>query len=75
MKILLSKGFEKIYQIGSCFRADEYGRKHREEFTMLEFYQVGIDYMELLKIDSNPRIQLEPLGTRGYIELLPVKGI
>ena len=21
----------------------------------------------------NPRIQLEPIGTRGYIELLPVK--
>lgn len=25
--------------------------------------------------DENPRIQLEPIGTRGYIELLPVKGI
>ena len=24
---------------------------------------------------SNPRIQLEPIGTRGYIELLPVKSI
>lgn len=22
---------------------------------------------------SNPRIQLEPIGTRGYIELLPVR--
>ena len=25
--------------------------------------------------DNNPRIQLEPIGTRGYIELLPVKSI
>ena len=25
--------------------------------------------------DSNPRIQLEPIGTRGYIELLAVKNI
>ena len=25
--------------------------------------------------DSNPRIQLEPIGSRGYIELLPVKSI
>ena len=25
--------------------------------------------------DSNPRIQLEPIGTRGYIELVPVKKI
>jgi hypothetical protein len=23
--------------------------------------------------ERNPRIQLEPIGTRGYIELLPVK--
>lgn len=23
--------------------------------------------------DSNPRIQLEPIGTRGYIELVPIK--
>lgn len=23
--------------------------------------------------DENPRIQLEPIGARGYIELLPIK--
>ena len=23
--------------------------------------------------DENPRIQLEPIGTRGYIELVPIK--
>ena len=23
--------------------------------------------------EDNPRIQLEPIGTRGYIELLPIK--
>jgi len=25
--------------------------------------------------DENPRIQLEPIGKRGYIEMLPVKTI
>ena len=25
--------------------------------------------------DTNPRIQLEPVGARGYIELLPVKAV
>ena len=25
--------------------------------------------------DNNPRVQLEPIGTRGYIELHPVKSI
>ncbi|MDY5021451.1 MAG: AraC family transcriptional regulator, partial [Blautia sp.] len=23
--------------------------------------------------DANPRIQLEPIGTRGYIELVPIR--
>ena len=53
MKILLSHGFEKIYQLGSCFRADEHGSKHREEFTMLEFYQTQINYMQLLQISCD----------------------
>jgi lysyl-tRNA synthetase class 2 len=53
MKILLSHGFEKIYQLGSCFRADEYGSKHREEFTMLEFYQTQINYMQLLQLSCD----------------------
>lgn len=48
MKRLLAAGYEKIYQAGSCFRAGERGRLHREEFLMLEWYQAGIDYMELL---------------------------
>jgi lysyl-tRNA synthetase class 2 len=48
MKRLLAAGYERIYQIGPCFRAGERGRLHREEFLMLEWYQAGIDCMELL---------------------------
>jgi lysyl-tRNA synthetase class 2 len=48
MKRLLAAGYESIYQIGPCFRAGERGRFHREEFLMLEWYQSGIDYLELL---------------------------
>ena len=52
MKVLLSQGCEKIFQIGSCFRANEKGRKHLEEFTMLEFYAVGWDYMRLAEFTA-----------------------
>ncbi len=68
MKVLLANGFQKIYQFGPCFRADEYGWKHREEFTMLEYYIAGADYRELQqfttelitqalkKVKASPRI-------------------
>ncbi len=47
MKIMVAAGYERIYQIGRCFRAGERGSRHREEFTMLEFYSAGMDYREL----------------------------
>ena len=47
MKVLLANKYQKIYQFGPCFRADEHGWKHREEFTMLEYYIAGGNYVEL----------------------------
>jgi lysyl-tRNA synthetase class 2 len=48
MKLMLAAGFEKICQIGACFREGEFGRKHRPEFTMLEWYHSGANYTDLL---------------------------
>ena len=47
MKVVLSQGVERMFQIGSAFRYNEFGRKHREEFTILEYYARSWDYMQL----------------------------
>ncbi len=48
MKRVLAAGYDKIYQLGPCFRANENGRLHREEFTLLEWYQTNADYRDIL---------------------------
>lgn len=48
MKKLLAQGMDRIYQIGPCFRAGENGRRHSEEFTMLEWYRKGADYRAVM---------------------------
>ncbi|MCQ2377911.1 MAG: hypothetical protein MJ016_01710 [Victivallaceae bacterium] len=53
MKCLLADGCKKIFQIGSCFRLGEFGRKHREEFTMLEYYAAGWDYLTLAEFSAS----------------------
>ena len=52
MKQLLCSGMERIFQIGPAFRAEEKGRKHREEFTILEYYAVNWNYRELAQFTA-----------------------
>jgi lysyl-tRNA synthetase class 2 len=49
MKRLLADGFNKIFQITRCFRKGELGKQHNPEFTMLEWYRTGGDYMTMLE--------------------------
>jgi lysyl-tRNA synthetase class 2 len=48
MKQLLAAGFSRIFQICKCFRHKERGSKHLPEFTMLEWYNTGRNYKDLM---------------------------
>lgn len=49
MKRLLAGGFERIYQVCKCFRANEEGPHHSSEFTMVEWYRAYADLDAIIK--------------------------
>jgi lysyl-tRNA synthetase class 2 len=48
MKRLLAAGYERLFQIGPCFRQGEQGDRHQPEFTLLEWYRARAGYREVL---------------------------
>lgn len=77
MKRLLAAGADRIFQLGPCFRLGEHGRRHRSEFTMLEFYQARVDYRELLRFTEGlvrhaATALNRPLAAPGPWEILTV---
>src|ERR1700694_5901532 len=45
MKRMLAAGYKRLFQMCHCWRSDERGALHLPEFTMLEWYRSGTDYL------------------------------
>lgn len=67
MKRALAAGSGCIYQICKAFRADESGRFHNPEFTMLEWYRLGFDHHDLM--DEMDELLIAVLKTKPAARL------
>lgn len=58
MKRLLAVGFDRIFQVTRAFRDGEYGERHNPEFTMVEWYRIGVGYDAIMDDCENLLIHL-----------------
>lgn len=49
MKKILVAGMPRIYQICHVFRNAEFSKRHRPEFTMIEWYRAQADYTHIME--------------------------
>lgn len=56
---------------GEPFKEEDFGAAIEEVQEAIKKYDPSV--LGYKWDNENPRIQLEPIGTRGYIELLPIK--
>jgi lysyl-tRNA synthetase, class II len=65
LKRLIVGGFDAVYEIGRNFRNEGISYKHNPEYTMLELYWVGKDYLDILALveDLYSRLVLELTGS------------
>jgi len=71
MKRLLAAGSGDIYQICKVFRDAERGRWHNPEFTMIEWYRVGLDEAALMdEVEALIGRLLAPTRVLGTAERL-----
>jgi lysyl-tRNA synthetase class 2 len=65
LKRLVVGGFERVFEIGRCFRNEGIGYRWNPEFTMLELYQAYADYGDMMTLTEElvAHVAREVLGT------------
>ncbi len=65
LKRLLVGGFEKVYDLSSCFRNEDADRTHNPEFAMMEIQWAYGDYNDAMKLTEDlwEYVAMEVLGT------------
>ncbi len=66
MKRLLAAGYQRLFQICRCWRAEERGARHLPEFAMLEWYAAQCDYHHLMAECEELLRTLVPSGRLTY---------
>jgi lysyl-tRNA synthetase class 2 len=70
LKRLLVAGFEKVYELGRCFRNEGMDKSHNPDFTILEFYWAYADYEQLMELTEElfeflvPELEFEYQGQK-----------
>ncbi|MBP2034131.1 lysyl-tRNA synthetase class 2 [Clostridium algifaecis] len=69
LKRLIVGGFEKVYEIGKCFRNEGMDVRHNPEYTSIELYEAFADYNDMMEITENmvAHICQKVLGTTKVV--------
>ncbi|HWO08087.1 MAG TPA: lysine--tRNA ligase [Polyangiaceae bacterium] len=69
LKRLLVGGFERVYEIGRCYRNEGISTRHNPEFTLLEFYQAYATYITLMDLGERLLRHTDEFLARRFTEL------
>ncbi len=53
LKRLVVGGFDRVFELGRCFRNEGISSQHNPEFTMVEFYMAYADYKDLMELTED----------------------
>ncbi len=52
LKRLVVGGFDRVFELGKCYRNEGISTEHNPEFTMVEFYMAYADYNTLMELSE-----------------------